>query len=136
MIALILVGAVVVGVLCVLAFTLATYALPFMLGLAAARFAFATGAGVVGAGLVGLTAGVIAFAVLASLFSHLRSPVLRGIVMIVFVAPAALAGYSLVHGLVRPVMPSEVWRQVLCLIGGASVGISAWVRLASSHDRP
>jgi hypothetical protein len=135
MIALILVGAVLVGVLCVLACTLATYALPFMLGLAAARLAFATGAGIVGAGLVGLVVGVTAFAVLASLFSRLQSPVLRGIVMIVFVAPAAAAGYSLVHGLVRPVMPHEVWRQVFCLIGGACVGGSAWVRLASSHDR-
>jgi len=135
MIALILMGAVLVSVVCVLAFTLATYALPFMLGLAAARLAFATGAGIVGAGLVGLVVGVTAFAVLASLFSRLRSPVLRGIVMIVFVAPAAAAGYSLVHGLVRPVMPSEVWRQVFCLIGGASVGVSAWLRLASSHDR-
>jgi hypothetical protein len=135
MIALILVGAVLVGVMCVLAFTLATYALPFMLGLAAARLAFATGAGIVGAGLVGLVVGVTAFTMLASLFSRLQSPVLRGIVMIVFVAPAAAAGYSLVHGLVRPVMPSEVWRQVFCLIGGASVGVSAWLRLASSHDR-
>jgi hypothetical protein len=131
MIALILMGAVLVSVVCVFAFTLATYALPFMLGLAAARLAFATGAGIVGAGLVGLVVGVTAFAVLASLFSRLRSPVLRGIVMIVFIAPAAAAGYSLVHGLVRPVMPSEVWRQVFCIIGGASVGASAWVRLAS-----
>jgi hypothetical protein len=136
MIALILVGAVLVGAMCVLAFTLATYALSFMLGLAAARLAFATGAGSVGAGLVGLVVGVTAFAVLASLFSRLQSPVLRGIVMVVFVAPAAAAGYSLVHGLVRPVMPSEIWRQVFCLIGGASGGVSAWVRLASSHDRP
>jgi len=135
MIALILVGAVLVGVLCVLAFTLATYALPFMLGLAAARLAFATGAGVVGAGLVGLAVGAVAFAVLASLFSRLSSPVLREIVMVVFVAPAAVAGYCLVHGLVRPVMPSEAWRQVFCLIGGACVGVSAWIRLASSHGR-
>jgi len=135
MIALILVGAVLVGGLCLLAFTLATYALPFMLGLAAARLAFATGAGVVGAALVGLAVGVTAFALLASLFARLRSPLLRGVVMIVFVAPAAVAGYSLVHGLVRSVMPSEAWRQVFCLIGGACAGVSAWIRLASSHDR-
>jgi hypothetical protein len=135
MIALILVGGVLVGVLCVLAFTLATYALPFMLGLAAARLAFATGAGEVGAGLMGLAVGVAAFALLASLFSHLGSAVLRGIVMVAFVALAAVAGYSLVHGLVRPVMPSEVWRQMFCIIGGAFVGLSAWVRLASSHHR-
>jgi len=135
MIALILVGAVLVDVLCVLAFMLATYALPFMLGLAAARLAFTTGAGVIGAALAGLTVGVVAFAVMAAFFSRLRSPVLRGIVMVVFVAPAAVAGYSLVHGLVRSVIPSEVWRQVFCLIGGACVGVSAWIRLASSHGR-
>ncbi len=40
-----------VGILCVVAYTLATYALPLMLGFAAARFAYHTGSGLIGAGL-------------------------------------------------------------------------------------
>ena len=39
MILLILLGIVLIGLLCTLAYTLATFALPFMLGLTAARFA-------------------------------------------------------------------------------------------------
>ncbi|WP_171982330.1 hypothetical protein [Roseomonas mucosa] len=37
--------------LCVLAYTLAVYALPFMLGVEVARWAYASGSGLIGAGL-------------------------------------------------------------------------------------
>lgn len=131
MILLILLGIALVGMLCTLAYTLAAYALPFMLGLTAARFAYSTGAGLIGAGFVGLVAGVVAFGVLALLFATLRSPVLRFIIMLVFVVPSAIAGYFLVHGIAREAVPSEVWRQIFCIIGGIAVGVSAWLRLAS-----
>lgn len=131
MVLLILLGIALVGMLCTLAYTLATYALPFMLGLTAARFAYSTGAGLIGAGFVGLVAGVVAFGVLALLFATLRSPVLRFIIMLVFVVPSAIAGYFLVHGIAREAVPSEVWRQIFCIIGGIAVGVSAWLRLAS-----
>ena len=134
MVMLILLGVVLVGLLCALAYTLATYALPFMLGLAAARLAYDTGAGLIGAGFVGLAAGAVAFGVLTFLFSTLRSPILRFAVMIVFVAPAAIAGYALVHGTVRQAVPSEFWRQVFCIMGGVAVGVSAWLRLAAPVD--
>jgi hypothetical protein len=130
MILLILLGMALIGLLCTLAYTLATFALPFMLGLTAARFAYTTGAGIIGAGFVGFVAGVAAFGVLALLFATLRSPVLRFIIMLVFVVPAAIAGYFLVHGIAREAVPSEVWRQIFCIIGGIVVGVSAWLRLA------
>ena len=134
MVLLFLMGIALVGMACVLAYTLATYALPFMLGLAAARFAYTTGAGLIGAGIVGFTAGVVAFGVLAFLFGSLRSPVLRFIVMLVFVVPSTIAGYQLVHGIAREAVPSEVWRQIFCIIGGIAVGVSAWLRLAAPID--
>jgi len=134
MVLLILLGIALVGMLCTVAYTLATYALPFMLGLTAARFAYTTGAGLIGAGFVGLVAGVVAFGVLALLFATLRSPVLRFIIMLVFVVPSAIAGYFLVHGIAREAVPSEVWRQIFCIIGGIAVGASAWLRLASPID--
>jgi len=134
MILLILLGIALIGLLCTLAYTLATFALPFMLGLTAARFAYTTGAGLLGAGFVGLVAGVAAFGVLALLFATLRSPVLRFLVMLVFVVPAAIAGYFLVHGIAREAVPSEVWRQIFCIIGGIAVGASAWLRLAVPID--
>ncbi|MCW5720462.1 MAG: hypothetical protein KIS86_04895 [Devosia sp.] len=129
MVAVTLMSVVLIAGLCVLAYTLAVYALPFMLGVAAAQFAYHTGAGFIGAGLVGLVAAVAAFGVLALLFDTLRSPILRLIVALVFATPAAVAGYALVHGVTKESVPSEVWRQIFCLAGGSFVGMSALVQL-------
>lgn len=134
MVAVMLMSVVLVGVLCFVAYTLATYALPFMLGLTAARFAYETGSGLIGAGLVGLAAGAVAFGLLVFLFASLRPPILRLIVALVFAAPAAMAGYALVHGVTREAVPSEVWRQIFCIIGAIFVGVSALMRLAAPLD--
>lgn len=136
MVALMLMSVLAVAGLCVLAYTLALYALPFMLGVAAAQFAYHTGAGFIGAGLVGFAAAVAAFGVLALLFDTLRSPIPRLIVALVFAAPAAVAGYALVHGVTKETVPSEVWRQIFCIIGGASVFVSALMRLAGGIGQP
>ena len=84
--------------------------------------------------LVGFVAAVTAFGVLALLFDTLRSPILRLIVALVFVAPAAVAGYALVHGVTKEAVPSEIWRTIFCMIGGAFVGVSALARLAAPLD--
>lgn len=131
MVAVMLMCVALIGILCVVAYTLATYALPFMLGLAAARFAYDTGSGLIGAGLIGLVAGAASFGFLVVLFATLRPPNLRLIVALVFAAPAAIAGYTLVHGVTRESVPSEIWRQIFCVIGGALVGISALTRLTA-----
>ncbi|TGY88759.1 hypothetical protein E5163_06365 [Marinicauda algicola] len=120
-----------VALLCVVAYKLAVYALPFMLGVTAAQFAYQTGSGLIGAALVGLVAAGVAFGILALLFDTLRQPVLRLIVALIFAAPAAVAGYALVHGVSREAVPSEIWRQIFCIIGGGFVGVSALIRLAA-----
>ena len=130
MIAVMLMSVALIAGLCVLAYTLAVYALPFMLAVEAARFAYATGSGQIGAGLVGLVAGAAAYGLLVFMFASLRSPILRLIVALVFAAPAAVAGYALVHGVTGDAVPSEVWRQIFCIIGGGLVGVSALLRLA------
>lgn len=130
MIAVMLLTVPLVIMLCVLAYRLATYAIPFMLALEAARFAYVTGAGWIGAGIVGVSAGVAAFGVLAFLFATLRAPILRLVVAVVFAAPAAVAGYALVYGVTREAVPSELWRQIFCVAGGVFVGCSALARLA------
>jgi hypothetical protein len=53
-------------------------------------------------------------------------------VALVFAAPAAIAGYALVHGVTYEAMPSAIWRQIFCFGGGAGVGVSATMRLAGS----
>ncbi|MDZ5450484.1 hypothetical protein [Labrys sp. ZIDIC5] len=132
MIAVMLMSVALIAGLCVLAYTLAVYALPFMLAVEAARFAFATGSGLVGAGLVGLVAGAAAYGLLVFVLASLRSPALRLIVALVFAAPAAVAGYALVLGVTGEAVPSEVWRQIFCFIGGGFVGVSALLRLVAT----
>jgi len=117
--------------LCGLAYSLATYALPFMVTLAAARFAYATGAGLVGAVVVGLATGAAAFGILATLFATVRAPILRIALATIFAVPAAAAGYALVHGVTHDAIPSDIWRQVFRIAGGACVGLSALARLGT-----
>lgn len=131
MVAVMFMSVALVALLCVLAYTLAIYALPFFVGLAAAQFAHQTGSGLVGAGLVGLFSTGVAFGVLAVLFETVRSPVIRLIVALVFAAPAAVAGYALVYGITKEAVPSEVWRQIFCIVGGGLVGVSALTRLTA-----
>lgn len=120
---------VVIIAMCSLAYMLATYAVPFLVAVMATRFAFATGAGYLGAGIVGLLAGVGTYGFLAYLYGTFRSPKLRLAIALVFAIPAAIAGFALVHGLAREAVPSEVWRKIFSLIGGVFVGVSALARL-------
>lgn len=136
MVAVMFMSVALVALLCVLAYTLAIYALPFFVGLAAAQFAYQTGSGLIGAALVGLFSAGVAFGVLAVLFETIRSPAIRLIVALIFAAPAAVAGYALVYGITREAVPSEIWRQIFCVVGGGCVGIAAWTRLAAGVGQP
>jgi hypothetical protein len=136
MVAVMFMSVALVALLCVLAYTLAIYALPFFVGLAAAQFAYQTGSGLVGAGLVGLFSAGVAFGILAVLFETIRSPVIRLILALVFAAPAAVAGYALVYGITKEAVPSEIWRQIFCIVGGGFVGLSSLARLAAGVGQP
>lgn len=129
-------GVALVALLCVLAYNLAVYALPFFIGLAAAQFAYQTGSGLIGAGLVGLFSAGLAFGILTGLFETIRSPVIRLIVALIFATPAAVAGYALVYGVTKEAVPSDIWRQIFCIVGGGFVGIAAVIRLASGVGQP
>jgi hypothetical protein len=123
------------GMLCVLAYTLATYALPFMLALAAARVAHDAGAGLIGAGLIGLAAGAASFGVLSLMLSAIRAPILRITIALIVAAPAAVAGYVLVHGVAGELVPSPIWRVIFSLIGALATGLSALAKLAAPLSR-
>lgn len=126
-----------IGMVCVLAYTLATYALPFMLAIAAARFAYESGAGLVGAGFVALVAGAVSFSILALLFATARTSMLRIAIAVIFAVPAAVAGCALVHGVAGEFVPSPIWRQVFSVIGAIVTELSALARLAApASGRP
>ncbi|HCE6854186.1 hypothetical protein [Pseudomonas aeruginosa] len=136
MVAVMLMSVALVALLCVLAYNLAVYALPFFVGLAAAQFAYQTGSGLIGAGLVGLFFAGVAFGILAGLFETIRSPVIRLIVALIFAAPAAVAGYALVYGITKEAVPSDIWRQIFCIAGGGFIGFAALARLAAGVGQP
>ena len=127
MVAVMFMSVALIALLCVLAYTLAIYALPFMLGLTAAQFAYQTGFGLFSAG--------VAFGILAVLFETIRTPIIRLIVALIFAAPAAVAGYALVYGITKEAVPSEIWRQIFCIVGGGFVGVSALARLAAGPPK-
>jgi hypothetical protein len=116
--------------MCALAFTLATYALPFMIGLAASRLILGCGTGWAFAAIVGLAVGVSSFAVLVYLSAVLHRPGTRFAVAVICAAPAAVAGYALMHGLVGGLHLEEFLRRSLCLSSGGFVAFSAVLRLA------
>lgn len=125
-----LAGALVLG-LCVLAFTLATYALPLMVALAAGRLAIVCGAPMAIAAIVGLVAAASSFSALAYLQAGLRSPAARLAVAVVYATPAGVAGYALMFGVFNGMQSEGFVRQCLCLAGGGFVAISAVFRLTA-----
>ncbi|MEQ1516450.1 MAG: hypothetical protein ABL931_08190 [Usitatibacteraceae bacterium] len=110
-----IIGAALIGTLCVLAHRIAVYALPVMLGFEIARFAYGTGAGMIGAGLVGFIAGAVAFGLLSVVFVSLKSPIARIIIGLIFALPAAGAGYALVSGVSASAVPSDLWRPIFTI---------------------
>lgn len=118
--------------MCVLAFALATHALPFMLGLAAFRLAHACGAGVIVAGIVAIVAATLSFALFVYLREVLRNQTAQLVVVVIYAAPAAVAGYAIMHGLIGAALLSEPLKQLFCLASGAFVAIAAMRRLRAT----
>ena len=118
-----------IGLFCWLIFTLAVYALPFFIGLTAGMAAFHSGAGVIGALLVGIVAGALTLGIAQIAFALARPMVLRALIAAVFAVPATIAGYHAVLGLSQIGMPSLVWREVLAWIGGLFIGGTTWARM-------
>ena len=119
-----------IGALCWLLFNLAVYALPFFVGMTAGMAAYHSGAGVVGAVIVGFVAAAITLGIGQFIFAAVTSPLLRGIIALLFAAPATVAGYYAALGLARIGVPSVIWREVFSVIGAICVGCTAFVRIS------
>ena len=127
-------GAFGIGFLCWVLFTLAVYALPFFAGVTVGLAAFHSGAGVIGAIMVGTVAGVLTLGVGQAAFAISRSPFLRAAIALLFAAPAAIAGYHATLGLAQIGVPSAGWRDVFAIIGAILVGGTAWGRMTLLAD--
>jgi hypothetical protein len=85
-----------IGLFCWLIFMLAAYALPFFVGLYVFMLALHSGAGVLGAPILGIAAGGITLAIGQIAFAMTRSVIIRAIIAALFAVPATLAGYQVV----------------------------------------
>ena len=117
------------GFFCGLLFLLAVHALPVLAGATAALFAYHTGAGPIGAVLVGMIVGVVTLVGGQIAVAAVRSSLIRAAIALLFVVPAAIAGYYATRGLVHISVPAEGWRDALALIGAIIVGSAAWTRM-------
>jgi hypothetical protein len=118
-----------IGFFCWLLFTLAVYALPFFAGLSAGLAAFHSGAGVIGALVVGVLAGGTTLAIGQIAFAAIRVPLIRLAIGLLYAVPAAIAGYHMTHGLTQIGMPSEAWRVAFSVVGCVLIGGTAWARM-------
>ncbi|QOZ24252.1 hypothetical protein [Bradyrhizobium sp. CCBAU 51753] len=118
-----------IGLFCWAVFALAVYALPFFVALNCGMIAFHGGAGVIGALLVAIAAGVLTFAVGETTFAASRSVALRVMIATIFAVPAAIAGYNVVLALSQLGVPSLAWREAFACLGAFCVGGTTWTRL-------
>src|SRR5258708_17908606 len=116
------------GVLCWLLFTLAIYALPFFVGVAAGLCAYHTGAGPLGAITLALLAGGATLAAAQIVVAIVRTPLVRFVLALLFAGPAALAGFYAAQGLTALTMSSQTWSQIFGIIGPLVVGVTAILR--------
>jgi hypothetical protein len=117
------------GFLSWLLFTLATYALPVIVGLEIGVVAFHSDAGYLGAFIVALAVGSATFALGKFALARARSPFIRAAIGLLFSVPAALTGYYATLDLARIGTPSEAWCVVFAVVGAVVVGSTAWCRV-------
>lgn len=120
-----------IGFFCWLLFTLAVFALPFFAGVSSGLWAYHTGAGWLGAIVVGLLGAALTLGIGQFLLIVAQPLWARMLIALVFVAPAAIAGYHATHGIVKHTMPSEAWQIVFSIVGAVAVGATAFMRMAA-----
>ena len=126
----ILLGLAAIVLFCWLLFTLAVFALPFFAAVSAGTWAYQTGAGWLGAIVVGLIAGGVTLGIGQVLFAIARPMWARLLVALAFVAPTVFVGYHATHGIAKLAMPSETWQIVFSIIGAIAIGIATLLRVA------
>ena len=118
------------GFICWLLFTLAVYALPFLAGLSVGLAAFHSGAGLIGALVVGFLVGVTILVLGQIVLTTVRTPLIRLIIGLVYALPATVAGYQLCFTLTGISGPAGGWQQAFAVAGAIIVGVTAFARMA------
>lgn len=118
------------GFFCWLLFTLAVYALPFFAAMAAGLAAFHSGAGFIGAFVIGSLAGGATLALGQIAFAATRTPLIRILIGFLYAVPAGIAGYQVWFALAGIGMSAGGWLQAFAVMGALVAGVTAFSRLA------
>lgn len=131
----ILLGLAAIVLFCWLLFTLAVFALPFFAAVGAGTWAYQTGAGWLGAIVVGLITGGITLGIGQVLLVIVRPMWARLLIALAFVVPAVFAGYHATYGIAKLAMPSETRQTVLSIVGAVAIGVTALMQVAGTAPR-
>ena len=91
--------------------------------------AFRSGAGLIGALLLGTAGGALTLVLGQVALAVSRSSALRIAIATAFAVPAAVAGYHVVFALSQIGVPSLAWREVFAFLGAVCIGVTSWTRL-------
>ncbi len=122
-----------IGFFCWLLFALAVFALPLFVGVTVGMWAFHSGAGALGGIIVGAIVGGATFSFGQLALSLAPSNWLRLLIIVLFVAPATVAGYSATHGIAEIAMPSATWQMIFSVIGSIAVGGMTIIRFTGQQ---
>jgi len=117
------------GFFCWLLFTLAIYALPFIAALTAGLAAFHSGAGVIGALILGFVAGGATLALGQIAFATTRTPLIRAVIGLFYAVPATIAGYQVSFALAGIGMSTGGWQTAFAFVGAVLSGLTAFSRM-------
>jgi hypothetical protein len=124
-----------IGAACAFLYKCAVYALPVAVGLWVGFGTMHLGAGPLGGIVLGFLAGGIAFALGQAVFELTRSNLVRYVVAMAFVVPAAYVGYDAALELSALGISSNIWQHLFAVIGSVAVGSTAFLRLVTPQDQ-
>ncbi|WP_135212677.1 hypothetical protein [Vitreimonas flagellata] len=110
------------------AYKYAVYTVPCLIGIVAGQFAFETNAGWLGSIIITLTIAVASFYGLRRLYENCSTPA-RWLLGSLYAGCSTIVTYLLLDDLSVGEIPSEIWRQALCLGGAAVAGTLAFSKL-------
>lgn len=119
-----------------LLFYLATYALPFYVGLGSGLWLYSSGDGILLSIMLGFLAGVAVLMAGRILFQVVGSPLVRGAIAALFAIPAGFAGYQAVHGVVGLAIANGVILSAISGIGALAIAGTASRRITDIPQAP
>lgn len=136
MTSLILLSLTLVIAVAVVAYNLALYAMPLMVGVTAFQLLHGAGAGIVLSGVAAIGAVILAVAVVLAMLCLARHPVVRLGGVAIFAGPAMVAGFALTHGVLKHAVEAGIAVNVLSMVGGIAIGAAAATNLLAQAASP